>query len=152
MIIVEVAGHLGSDPEERMTANGKRVVSLRIAARVRHSGQDETVWWRVNVWGDRFDRMIPYLKKGSPVIVIGEMGKPEIYTARDGSSQISLSMTAEMVKFSPFGRPDKPEQQTRSTADEGFAAKHAFGNSYAANSSSALPEESFASVGDDLPF
>ncbi len=69
MIIVEIAGFLGADPEERFTANGKRVVSLRVATRVRKGGQDETVWWRVNIWDDRFDKMIPHLKKCSAVII-----------------------------------------------------------------------------------
>ena len=43
MIIVEIAGFLGADPEERFTASGKRVVTLRVAARVRQGGQDESV-------------------------------------------------------------------------------------------------------------
>lgn len=84
MILVEIAGFLGADPEERFTSNGKRVVTLRIATRVRKGGQDETVWWRVSIWDDRFDKMIPHLKKGSAVIVWGEMSKPETYTSRDG--------------------------------------------------------------------
>lgn len=128
MILVEVAGHLGADPEERFTSNGKRVITLRIAARIRQGGQDETVWWRVNIWNDRFDKMMPFLKKGSPVIVIGEMSKPETYTStRDGSVQISLSMTAEIVKFSPFGRPDRPE----AGSPEALGAKPAYNNQYA---------------------
>jgi len=107
MILVEIAGFLGADAEERFTATGKRVISLRVATKCRHGGADETVWWRVNVWGDRYDKMLPYLKKGSPVIVIGEMSKPEVYTAKDGTSQVSMSLTAEIIKFSPFGRPDR---------------------------------------------
>src|ERR1700733_13502746 len=133
MIIVEIAGFLGADPEERFTANGKRVISLRVATHVRQSGQDETVWWRVNIWGDRFDKMLPYLKKGSAVIILGEMAKPETYTGKDGSVQVSLTLTAEMLKFSPFGRTDKPasEQHAQGEAHESFAAKPAFGNQYA---------------------
>ena len=108
MILVEIAGFLGADPEERYTATGKRVISFRVGAKVRTSGKEETtVWWRVSIWGDRFDKMMPYLKKGSAVIVIGEMGKPELYVDREGKTQISLSISAEMVKFSPFGRSQK---------------------------------------------
>lgn len=144
MNLVEIAGFLGADAEERFTATGKRVISLRVAAKVRQNGKDETIWWKVNIWGDRYDKMLPYLKKGSSVIIIGEMNKPEMYTAKDGSSQISMSMTAEIIKFSPFGKPDKDRQEGGSqphmaavSADEQFAA-------YSANE--------FASTGDDLPF
>jgi single-strand DNA-binding protein len=153
MIIVEIAGFLGADPEERFTPSGKRVISLRVATKVRKGGQDETVWWRVNIWDDRFDKMLPYLKKGSAVIVVGEMSKPETYTARDGTVQISMSMSAEMLKFSPFGRPGErtSEAQTQHVETEDpFSTKAAYSHQYAGAGASAVQEESFA--GDDLPF
>lgn len=156
MIIVEIAGFLGADPEERFTPNGKRVVSLRVATKVRKGGQDETVWWRVNIWDDRFDKMLPYLKKGSAVIIVGEMAKPETYTARDGTVQISLNLNAEIIKFSPFGKPEKSSEQPHSHSQQNneiedpFAAKAAYGNAYAGVGASAGQEEAFA--GDDLPF
>lgn len=145
MNIVEIAGFLGADAEERFTATGKRVVSLRVATKTRHGGNDETIWWKVNIWGDRFDKMLPYLKKGSSVIIIGEMSKPEIYTAKDGSPQISMSMTAEIIKFSPFGKPDR-EKDHHSGMQPHMAATSA--------------EEQYAAyggvestiTGDDLPF
>lgn len=109
-----IAGHLGADPEVRFTSSGKKVTTLRVAARAR-GGKDETIWWRVSVWGEEFDKMIPYFKKGSPIIVIGEMNKPEIFTDRDGKPQISMSLTALNLMFSPFGRPDKGESSTQET-------------------------------------
>lgn len=101
-----IAGHLGSDPEVRFTSSGQKVTTLRVAARVRKGSKDETIWWRVSIWGEQFDKMIPYFKKGSPIIVIGEMNKPEIFTDRDGHAQVSMSLTAFNLMFSPFGRPD----------------------------------------------
>lgn len=164
MIIVEVAGYLGSDAEERFTPNGKRVISLRIAARVRQGGKDETVWWRVSIWGDRYDKILPYLKKGTAVIVIGEMGKPEVYVGKDGQSQISLSLNAEIVKFSPFGRPERPgEASDKPSHSESLqyagAGMESGAQQYAgagmekeryAASGASFENDSFA--GDDLPF
>lgn len=105
-----IAGHLGADPDVRFTPSGQKVTTLRMACNSRKSGKDETIWWRVTVWGEQFDKMIPYLKKGSPLMVNGEMQKPELYTAKDGSSQISMNMTANQLSFSPFGRQEKTEQ------------------------------------------
>ena len=155
MIIVEIAGFLGADPEERFTANGKRVISLRVATKVRKGGQDETVWWRVNIWDDRFDKMLPYLKKGSAVIIVGEMSKPETYTGRDGAVQVSLTLSAEIIKFSPFGRPgektsESPNQQNVAVDEPFAAAKPAYVNQYAGVGASSTHEDTFA--GDDLPF
>jgi len=150
MIIIEVAGYMGADAEERFTSTGKRVISLRIASKVRHSGQDETVWWKASIWGDRYDKMLPYLKKGAAVIVIGEMGKPEVYTAKDGSQQVSMQLTAEMVKFSPFGKSEKerPAQQNSSSADQ-FQAHQGSGEELVAYGA---PSSNDSDAFDDLPF
>ena len=111
MNFLHLAGHLGADPEVRFTSNGQKVTTLRLAARVRRGGRDETIWWRVTIWGEQFDKMMPYLKKGSPVVVTGEMDKPEIFTNREGNPQISMSMTASSLSFSPFGRSDRDKEQ-----------------------------------------
>ncbi len=126
-----VAGHLGADPEVRFTSSGQKVTTLRVAARVRRGGKDETIWWKISVWGEQFDKMIPHFKKGSPIIVIGDMNKPEIFTDRDGRPQVSMSMTALNLLFSPFGRPDQGGQEHSTTSssnepayagsNEGFA-------------------------------
>jgi single-strand DNA-binding protein len=101
-----IGGHLGADPEVRFTSSGQKVTTLRVAARARRSGKDETIWWRVTIWGEQFDKMIPYFKKGSSIFVMGELNKPEIFTDRDGKPQVSMSLTAYNLSFSPFGRPD----------------------------------------------
>lgn len=160
MIIVEIAGFLGGDPEERFTATGKRVVTFRVATRVRQGGQDETVWWGVSIWGDRFDKMLPYLKKGSSVIIIGEMGKPELYVAKDGTTQVSLTLTAEIIKFSPFGRPEKaaergdqqtflPESQPTPDSQEQYAT---FGANADQENAFIKDDQENAFTQDELPF
>ncbi len=111
-----IAGHLGADPEVRFTSSGKKVTTLRVAARCRRGGKDKTIWWRVSVWGEEFDKMMAYLKKGSPIFVIGEMNEPEIFTNRDGKPQISMSLTAVDLSFSPFGRPDGGNSENPSHA------------------------------------
>ena len=72
MNIITVAGRLGVDPEVRFTSNGQKVTTLRMAVNVRKSGKEETIWYRVTVWGENFDKMISFLKKGSALIVFGD--------------------------------------------------------------------------------
>jgi single-strand DNA-binding protein len=112
---ITIAGHLGADPEVRFTSSGQKVTTLRVAARARRSGKDETIWWKVTIWGEQFDKMIPYFKKGSPIIVVGELNKPEIFTDREGRPQVSMSITALNIMFSPFGRPDSQTPAEGST-------------------------------------
>ncbi len=101
-----VAGHLGADPEVRFTSSGQKVTTLRVAAKARKGAKDETIWWKVTVWGEQFDKMIAYLKKGSAVIAVGELSKPEIFTDREGRPQVSMNVTASNLMFSPFGKPE----------------------------------------------
>lgn len=122
MMNLTIAGHLGDDVEERVTPSGQKVATLRMAVNTRRGGKDETVWWRITIWGDRFGKMFPYLKKGSGVIVTGRMHAPQIYTDRAGHAQVALEMTAEMIDFSPFGRSGKA-QETSSAAYPGFSQK-----------------------------
>ena len=125
MNTIYVAGHLGSDPEVRFTPSGQKVTNFRIACNTRRSGKDETTWFRITIWGDRFDKMMPYLKKGSAVIVVGELHKPEIYTSKDGNAQVTLEITAEMIRFSPFGRGaqgGEPQEASVSSKAEAVTA------------------------------
>jgi len=119
MNIVQIAGRLGRDPESRFTPSGQKVTTFTVATNVRKGGKEETVWWRVTIWGERFDKLMSYLKKGSAVIVIGEMNKPEIWTDKEGRPQISLDLTAEIVRFSPFGNPERSQDQATGQGTQG---------------------------------
>lgn len=110
MNFIHIAGHLGADPETRFTQAGKKVTTLRVATNSRKGGQDVTVWWRVTIWDEQFKNLIPHLKKGSAVMVFGEVQKPDIFNDREGKPQISLDITATHIQFSPFGKPGGSQQ------------------------------------------
>lgn len=118
MNIIEIAGHLAADPETRFTQSGQKVTSFRVGTRVWKGGKDETIWFRVTVWGDRFDKMLVNMKKGSAIIVLGELAPPQLWTDKEGRTQVSLDVTAEIIKFSPFGKTE------RSGQEQGSAASH----------------------------
>lgn len=118
MNFIFVAGRLGADPETRFTSSGQKVTTLRVACNSRRAGKEETIWWKVTLWGEQFDKMLPYLKKGSAIMAQGELHKPQMYTDREGATQISLEMTASNLSFSPFGKDgnqSSPSQQTQQT-------------------------------------
>lgn len=115
MNYLNIAGHLGADPEVRFTAGGQKVTTLRVACRSR---KDDTIWYKVTIWGDQFDRIMTYFKKGSSIIVSGELMKPEIFTDREGNPQISLQVVAHHLAFSPFG---KGKSQDGSSSSEGHS-------------------------------
>lgn len=106
-----IMGRLGADAETRFTAGGQKVTSFRMAVNSRRGGKEETTtWYRVTIWGDRFDKLVPYLKKGSAIIASGEL-KAEIYTDKEGRPQISLDVTADSLSFNPFGSGNSESNQ-----------------------------------------
>lgn len=108
MFVVHIAGRLGKKPESRYTPSGQKVTSFTLAVNQRKGKgkEDITIWVRVTVWGDRFDNMLSCLEKGSGLIVTGRMNAPSNYVDKEGRTQTSLEVTAEMLDFSPFGRTD----------------------------------------------
>lgn len=148
---ITIAGHLGADPEVRFTSSGQKVTTFRVAARARKSAKDkdDTIWWRVTVWGEQFDKMIPYFKKGSPIIVIGELSKPEIFTDRDGRPQVSMNITALNLMFSPFGRPDSAHGASEHKMSSGESSGQEMSDQ---GTHGQAKEEVAAFAEDEIPF
>ena len=147
MNTVQVMGFLGADPEVRYTPNNHKVTSLSIAdSQYNPKNKDgDTIWWRCTVWGDAHDRILNHVKKGSAVIVTGQLKPLEYFTnSKTNERQTSLNITVESVKFSPFGRKDddKQESQGQSQAPQQQAQPQAPGVS---SSQLQYPDE-------DLPF
>lgn len=157
MILITLIGRIGKDPETRVTTTGQKVTTFSLATDVTRGGQKEnnTVWWRVTVWGDRFDKMMPYFTKGKAVTVVGTLSKaPEIWAGQDGQARVaSLEITAEMLQFVPMppreGEGQQGQQQgyqaARPTAPKAM-------DSFAAPASRVQAFEEDEINKDDLPF
>ncbi|MGZ3633632.1 MAG: single-stranded DNA-binding protein [Parachlamydiaceae bacterium] len=112
MAIVLLMGNVGADPETRFSTSGQKIISFRVASNTKRQGKEETTWWRVTIFGDRFDKMLTYVKKGSAVIITGEM-TTQLWTDKEGRQHIQHEVIADSVRFSPFGRSDRSEQQSQ---------------------------------------
>jgi len=116
-----IVGNLGRDPEMRYTPNGNAVTTINVASNRTFndaSGQRQkvTTWFRVSVWGKQAESVNNFLKKGSQVLVEGELqpdketGNPRTFTRNDGSTGASYEVRAQTVRF----------LSSRSTTDDNF--------------------------------
>ena len=108
---VIIAGNLGSDPEMRYMSDGTAVTNFSVATNRRWTNkasgeqQEETIWFRVSVWGRQAETTNEYLSKGRQVLVEGRMkpdpqtGGPRIWTGQDGAPRASFEITADTVRF-----------------------------------------------------
>lgn len=133
MIIITILGRLGTDPEARVTADGKKVTTLSVGTSVGVGEKKETVWWKVSIWGDRFQKLLPYLTKGKQVSVTGTITRaPQIFTPKTGGEPrvSSIELSCDMIHLV---QGDKREEGTMSQ-------------------SAMKPSNDSYSNNDDLPF
>lgn len=157
MNFIHIAGHLGADPETRFTQSGKKVTTLRIATNSRKGGQDVTIWWRATIWDDQFKNLLPYMKKGSAVMVFGEVHKPEIFNDKEGKPQVSMELTAIQLQFSPFGKSTGSQNANSSDARQNPSAhSESMVNPYmgmqSMNGASPFGSAQGATYDDEVPF
>lgn len=105
-----IVGNLGRDPEMRYTPSGQAVCNFSVATNRRWTGndgqpQEETVWFRVTVWGRQAETCNQYLNKGQQVLCEGrltadrESGGPKVWQDQNGTWRASYEMTALSVRF-----------------------------------------------------
>ena len=97
-----IIGNLTRDPESRTTASGSSVCSFTVAVNRRRSSQNsnqpEADFFRVSAWNQLGENCQRYLAKGRKVCVVGPVSA-RTYQANDGTTRVSLEVTAEDVEF-----------------------------------------------------
>ena len=75
--------------------------------------KEETVWFRVSVWGKQAEPCNQYLSKGRKVLVEGtlvpdENGGPRVWTDKEGKPRASFEVRATTVRFLDSKREGTP--------------------------------------------
>jgi single-strand DNA-binding protein len=118
-----IAGNLGRDPEMRYLPSGQAVTNFSVATNRQYTGSDgnlvkETIWFRVSVWGRMAEVCSQYLRKGSKVLVEGNLrpdpatGGPRLWTRQDGTSSASYEVNAATVRFLSSRSDDEAYQSS----------------------------------------
>ena len=110
-----IIGNLTRDPELRTVRDGINVCDFTVAVNRRNNrqnaanGQPEADFFRVTAWRQLGENCQKYLAKGRKVCVVGPV-TARTYTANDGTTRVSLEVTAEDVEFlssrNEAGAPD----------------------------------------------
>jgi single-strand DNA-binding protein len=112
-MVTVIVGLLGSDPELRQDGSNNSVCNFSVAHNEKfknRAGEDvsKTLWMRVSCWGKMAENAFKYLKKGSRVVVQGDLladenGNPRLWTGNDGSIRSNFEMRAQVVRFAGQG-------------------------------------------------
>ncbi|MCB0110243.1 MAG: single-stranded DNA-binding protein [Caldilineaceae bacterium] len=99
-----LVGYLGADPEMRFTQSGVPVANANLATSRRWTAndgtpQEKTTWFRLSWWNKAAETASQYLKKGSKILVIGEIEQARPWTDRDGNLQATIEVRVHQFKF-----------------------------------------------------
>lgn len=97
---VIITGNIGKDAEVIQTRDGRGVLTFSVA--VNENKDEVPTWYDVFVNGN-YDKMAPYLVKGTRVLVRGRL-KAGMWTSQSGKSGISLQVSTntgsiEILRF-----------------------------------------------------
>lgn len=98
---IVLIGNLTADPVLRATPSGTSVCNFTLAVNRRFPGADGqkvTDFFNVVAWRGLADTCNKYLAKGRKAAVIGEL-QARTYEAKDGTTRISLDVSADEVEF-----------------------------------------------------
>lgn len=118
-----ITGNLTADPVLRATPNGTSVCNFTLAVNRRFPGADGqkvTDFFNIVAWRGLADTCHKYLAKGKKAAIIGEL-QARTYTAKDGTTRMSLDVGADEVEFlSPKDeeKPAEPRQLTPADPDK----------------------------------
>ena len=110
MTIVQIIGNLGSDPETKMLPSGQRVITFSLATSSKKKGEETSTWWSVTIWDKKFDPILPHIKKGTLLLVVGDLAPPKTYTDKNGQTKINLSVSADIIRFLPGKKKEEGDE------------------------------------------
>lgn len=106
---------LGKDAVTRFTAAGKSVTGFSAAVDSGFGDKKKTIWIDCSAWGERWEKVAPYLVKGTQVMINGELGTRE----HEGKTYITVDVKELKLVG---GKPGDQQRETKS--QEHSAPRH----------------------------
>ena len=107
MNVLNIAGRIGKDAETRYTADGQSVTGFSVAVdEYAGKGERRTLWVDCSMWAERGEKLAPYLLKGTPVAVTGQVGAREY----NGKAYLTLNVRDVTLLGGKQDRQDAPRQ------------------------------------------
>lgn len=104
--VMSLTGRLTKDATfGTVGSSGKQLLSMSVAVNTGFGQSKKVLFIKVNMWGERGEKIVPYLKKGTVVAVSGPLSLNE-WTSVDGTAMTDLVVTTFGVDF--YNTSSKP--------------------------------------------
>lgn len=134
------AGFIGRDAELRSIPSGDSVAGFSLAVSTGTKDKPATLWVDCSLWGKRADGLAPYLLKGTPVTVCGDVDLQQ-YTTNAGQAGAKITCRVDKLTFggkASGGNDNAPAASARPAEPKSTMPRH-----------HAPAGDAF---GDDIPF
>src|SRR5262245_8316696 len=100
-VCIAATGRVGTDPEERYTSGGKRMLSFSMIVDESYTATEqraapEPIWLRCTAWEDLAATLIEQLRKGASVYVEGKL-QHRRWETQQGEPRCGLSVSCSRV-------------------------------------------------------
>lgn len=110
MQTVTLIGRMGTDVEMRSTSSGTTILNFSFAVSRKKGKEETTTWYKITLFDNEFVGMIPHLKKGTQLIINGDLNRIHPYISKSGEAKVELNVRPHTMKFSPFSRQFSEEE------------------------------------------
>ena len=123
---VIVAGRLGRDADLKprsgdSTRGNGSVCNFSVAVDVGFGDKKKTLWIACAIWGERAEKLAPYLTKGTAVTVVGDFDLRQ-YEKKDKTAGAEITCNVQRITLQGGGeRRDQDPPQTVAEKSKGAA-------------------------------
>jgi single-strand DNA-binding protein len=126
------AGRLGRAAELRTTPGGQNVCGFSLAVDIGFGQDKKTLWVGCSLWGERAEKLAPYLTKGKPVTVSGDVAL-RTWDGRDGKAGAEITCNVQRITLQGAGAAEEEQppaerrpaaRQERAPMQQQFPAGH----------------------------
>lgn len=108
-------GNVGQNPEVKRLESGKIVAKFSLATNKSYTNQQgekitETAWHNIVMWGKTAETAEKWIKKGSSIIVEGEIAYRS-YENKEGQTVYITEIVCNKFHFAGGKKEDKPENK-----------------------------------------
>lgn len=115
MNVFNAIGRVGRNAQVRYTPAGKAVAGWSLAVDDGWGQNKQTVWLDCSLWGDRAEKLAPFITKGAQIGVTGSIGTRE----HDGKTYVTLRVhDVTLIGGKIESRQTEPSRQAAPVADE----------------------------------
>lgn len=102
---------IGNEPEVKFIPSGKAVCELSLAYDVGYGQNKKTQWVKAALWGERAEKLQPYLSKGDQLHASLDDVHIDTFTKQDGTEGFNLKARVVDVSLVSNGDNNRAQQK-----------------------------------------